>query len=315
MNFSLKTFLIVLCVGGAFVGIMGKLLLDNPETFLAALWIEATILPFLLATGTIIVLGWRMKRRRLAIWGIALLLVPLVVFLGQIVFLPTGNARQLLTTRRLIERRLPQEIDQPWTWQELKRRFDRGRLTEDDVNGAIEALVTHTKAAQPGGWNQPLTWQRDFLAAVIGAKLVSDDVLFGLCDAFFGPQPKVRPLPNVIAGQGGFQLDVDYGTPWSTNSGLATDLLWNVKQVRLDGAPLKISRANRAPGRWFGYCDGQLAAGEHELQVDVECAYVDDTLIARGNQYNIPTSQWPKAKKRWTTTVTVPVKVSDAENK
>src|SRR5690349_19631119 len=101
MNFSLKTFLIVLCAGGALVGIMGKLLLESPETFLAALWFEATVVPFLLATGTLIVIGLRSGRKKLAGWGLFLMLLPAFVFVAQAVFIPRGNPIQLLSTRRL----------------------------------------------------------------------------------------------------------------------------------------------------------------------------------------------------------------------
>lgn len=37
MKFSLKTYLITLCVGGAVIGVMGNLLLNQPELFLQVL--------------------------------------------------------------------------------------------------------------------------------------------------------------------------------------------------------------------------------------------------------------------------------------
>jgi hypothetical protein len=78
MKFSLKTFLFGMCGIGAFLGIMGKLLLERPETFMAALAIEGTVVPFVLAIGTIIFLGLRGERRwKLVAWGSFLLLLPI----------------------------------------------------------------------------------------------------------------------------------------------------------------------------------------------------------------------------------------------
>jgi hypothetical protein len=53
---------------------------------------------------------------------------------------------------------------------------------------------------------------------------------------------------------------------------------------------------------------------DHEVTIEVDCAYVDQS-VAGGNPSQIPKSQWLKAKKRWTTTVMAPVKVSGAEEK
>src|SRR6478672_3339586 len=134
MKFSLKTYLLGMCGIGAFGGIMGKLLLESPETFLSVLTLLSTVVPFLLAVGTVIYLGLRSERRpKLVAWGVFLLLMPLTVFLFHIIVLPTGQPMRLLTTRRLIERRLPDHVEEPWVWQELERRMAKGGLTADDV--------------------------------------------------------------------------------------------------------------------------------------------------------------------------------------
>ena len=99
-----------------------------------------------------------------------------------------------------------------------------------------------------------------------------------------------------------------------SNSGLATELLWNVKQVTLDGKPLKMSQSNRVFNQWDGHFDVPLLPGEHELKIDVDCAYVDENSVPKGNAWSIPPSG-PKAKKRWMTTITVPLKVEAAVEK
>ncbi len=317
MKFSLKTFLFGMCGVGAFVGILGKLLLEQPETFQSVLIALATIVPFVLAVGTVFYLGLRGERRwKLIAWGCFLILLPICVLLFQRLLMPTGNPLQLLTTRRLIERRLPQQIEEPWVWQELERRLISSRITAGDASDAVELLTLHMTTNRPAGWNQPLPWVRGFLSGAISGKLVSDAQLLKLCDAFFGPRPIVKPLAPAAGRQRGVQVELEYGNPWASTSGLGTDLLWEVKQVELDGKPMKISGPNRYANRWVGYCEGALTPGDHELKVDVECAYVDESSATGfGQGSNIPASQWPKAKKRWTTTVAAPVKIEAAESK
>ena len=59
MKYSLKSLLISMCVIGATFGIMTRLLMENPEMFLAVVRVGATVGPFLLAVGTIIWIGFR----------------------------------------------------------------------------------------------------------------------------------------------------------------------------------------------------------------------------------------------------------------
>jgi hypothetical protein len=230
--------------------------------------------------------------------------------------MPNGNPSQLLTTRRLIEQRLPQRIDDFMVWQELERRQANGGLTADDVNDVFEALTLHLKTNQPAGRNQPLSWQRGFIGKAVSGKLVSDETVMKLCDAFFGPQPIVKPIAPVVEGQPGVQVELEYGNPWVSNSGLGVELLWDVKKVELDGKLIKPTQVTRFVNYWHGYCNGPLPAGDHELKFEVECAYADE-IAAKGmyGSVNNRPSQWPKAKKSWTTTVTAPVKVEAAEDK
>lgn len=311
MRFSLRTFLLATCVVGAGCGIMGKWLLDDPEMFLAALTFGATVVPFVLATGTLIVLGRRKRQWKLEAWGAFLFFLPVVLLIAHFTFLPSGNPIRLLTTRRLIERRLPDQIEQPWPWQELKRRLDNGRLSSADATDAVDALIDHMKSVRPAGWDQPLAWQHDFILAVVTAKMISKEKLLELCDAFYGTQPKVEPIARLTAGHPVFHVVVRFGSPWTGNSGLQTELLWDVKQVLLDGQPVKVSQGHRFAQQWSGFCDTTLAPGEHELAFDMECAYVDE-LAMRNQGWEIPIARWPIAKKRWSTRVTAPVKVQAA---
>ena len=66
MKFSLKTMLISICAVGAILGVMGRLLTENPEQFLRVMNVFSTIVPFVLAGGTIIWIGLRSKKFQLA---------------------------------------------------------------------------------------------------------------------------------------------------------------------------------------------------------------------------------------------------------
>lgn len=64
MQFSLRTFLIGVCVTGLSIGVLGHLFRRDPESFLEAVEVLSTIVPFVLAIGTLVWLG--LRRRPLA---------------------------------------------------------------------------------------------------------------------------------------------------------------------------------------------------------------------------------------------------------
>jgi hypothetical protein len=313
MKFSLKTFLISLCVVGAVCGVMGKLLIEQPETFITVIYASTAIGPFLLAIGTIIRIGWQQPPRRgLVTWGCVLLFAPLILYPILTRFLPPGNPIRLLSTQRLIQRRLPTQTDQPWVWQELDARAKRGSLTNEDIEDAIQQLISFMRTTKPSGWNQPFSWQRDFLATVTTAGLVSNKTLLELCDAFYGTQPTVRPIRPIAVKSFGNRVQIDYGGPWEQNTGFGVYLLWDVKQVLLDGKPIKVSQARRFVGQWSALLDDLQDAGDHELQFDIECAYVDASKIRGGSSWSVPRAQWPTALKQWTTTLRAPLRVTSS---
>jgi hypothetical protein len=298
--------LVALCVLGAAVGILGKLLLESPETFVAVVRIGSFAVPYFLGIGTIIWIGLRGQRRfGLVLWGVVLLLLPVALNLMLALLLPTGDPLRLLTTQRLISNRLPSQIDAPWAWRELERRLATGSLTSDQANSAIQELTAYMKRTSPTGWNRPIPWQRDFLRAAIQKKLVSDDVFFDLCDAFFGPAPRVQPLPSLPADAPGFHLAFEIGNLWSDDSDLGIELVWQVKQVSLDGMPMQLKQVTQVGVHWSAFCEGELPPGEHLLKIEVDCAYVDTPPMVSN----------PKVRKRWTKVVTVPVTVESAMTK
>jgi hypothetical protein len=321
MKYSLKAWLVTMCVVGAVIGGMGKLLLESPEGFLNVLRLASTLGPFLLAVATIVSIGLRSvpKRRGLIVWGCALLLSPIVMLGLMVLFLPSGNPLQLMTTHRLIANRLPLDAQSPWVWQELERRLTAGRLTSEQADAAVAQFADYMTTSNPAGWKQPITWQKQFLTNVMQAKMISNDTLLKLLDAFYGRYPKILPVSPASPLSPRFSLAVEYGNTWGDHSGLGVALAWHVKEVQLDGVPAAISRAHKHNNIWDGTCEANLTPGEHEVSVVVEAAYIDSgnsggPPINGTSLDNVPPNQWPKARKRWTTTVKAPLTVEPVIN-
>ena len=335
---------------GAFVGVMTKLYLEEPEIFQRVMSLLATVLPFVLAIGTVLWVGFRRKpakvnplcshcnhvlhdvdpaalvcpecgkdlsqagsiefaanpqsRWGLFIWGVAIFLMPVGAGLGLLLLLPSGNPLKALNNRRLIQNRLPAKVAEPWIWNELEDRVKRGRLTKQEATAAVKELILHMKATRPAGWDQPLTWQDDFLMAAANAKLIEEDVYFDLCDTFQGANPKLTLRPKLLPkGTNSFEIEVKYGTPWEYAGGVGADLVWEVKQVMIDGKPVKHRSENKFGQGWHGYYDLSLDAGDHPVTVELDCAYVNSGRLKGLNASQLPASKWPTPLKQWTKTV------------
>jgi hypothetical protein len=319
MKISLRNFLITLCLLGAFIGVMGRLLIESPETFLQALTLISTVIPFLLAVGTVIWIGFRRRPKwGLFIWGCLLLLTPIVVTVTLTLLWPTRNPLLVLSTNRLIHARLPTAVQGPAVWMELERRLGNSQLSRQEVDEAVAALTKYMQSLGPKGWNQPLPWQNKFLSAAYHGNLISDDVLFNLCDAFFGTQPTtlpVMPFGPMLNHNSKFNLHLHYGNPFAWNPGLGVQLLWAVKDVRIDGKSVPFKQLNSFAQDWIGEVQQPLADGDHEVVAELDCAYVDETTLGGLQPPQAPVATWPKPLKRWTTTVSMPLNVSAPETK
>jgi hypothetical protein len=253
------------------------------------------------------------RRWGLVVWGGVLLVTPLLgvvlVFVAERPGSRGPGNLGVLTTRQLIQQRLPSQVDQPWVWKELKSRLDNGSLSQRQVDDAVKELISHMTSTSPGGWDSPLSWQRDFLQAAISSGKLSDPVLFDLCDAYFGPQPVIEPLPRVRETSQGLDIKVEYGTVWTSNSGLGVEMLWQVSRVLLDGEPVELRQHRRSGEDWSGSITGELEAGDHEVTVEVDAAYVDQAKLIGLSADTLPMNVWPKARKRWKHSVSAPLKV------
>jgi hypothetical protein len=313
MRISLKVWLIGICVFGALVGVMVRLLLENPEMFFANMRIAVTGGPFALAVATIMGIGRRgaAPSRGLVLWGGMLLLTPIIAFFAMAVLMPTGSPLSILSTQRLISQQLPKQAGEPWIWHELERRLSAGDLTKQEVDDTIAEFAGYMKRTKPAGWDQPLSWQRRFLEQAAQKQKISPGVQIELAEAFFGPAPSVKvTTPALTSDDTQFVFHVNYGSTWSDHTGLGIGLIWDIKQVLLDGKPIKLQNVQKHWGREATITgESELTAGEHTLAVELECALVDAARLNGLDLDNLPLEQWPKTRKRWVATGTVSMQV------
>ena len=233
MRFGLKTMFVALALVSVTIGVMGKLWIENPEAFFQTLMIATTVGPFLIAVGTIIWLGLRGSKPAgwiLVGWGSLLLVTPVLGIGARLLLLPSGQPIRVLSTERMMRDRLPKQIDEPWVWNELVYRANRGTLSTEQVDNALQTLIDHMKKTSPQGRNKPLSWQGEFIRLVRQKKLISDEVLLKLCEAFYGPRPMLNPISPLQPGRNRFALRVEYGNPWGEHSKLGVALIWHGKR-------------------------------------------------------------------------------------
>jgi hypothetical protein len=315
-QYSLRTFLIVTSVAGVSLGLFGRLFLRSPELCLKIVELVSTVGPFLLAVGTILWIGLRGRRWGLTSWGVLLLVTPPIgigaTFVACRFMGPGPGGLGLQSTQQLLQQRLPNQVDQPWVWNELESRLQAKSLSQKDVDDAVKILIAHMTAMKPNGWDQPLSWQEKFLSKARQAGMISPPVLFELCNAFYGPKPIIQPLPRLREGKDGLTINIAYGSPWSSQSGLGVELLWQVERVLLDGKPIEVRQSCKYRGHWSGSHPGILKAGDHQVAVEVQCAYVDQRNLIGLNSDDLPIERWPATLNRWAPSVSAPLKVYPA---
>jgi len=253
------------------------------------------------------------RRWGLAIWATMLLLMPVVGGMTMAVarnfYGPSPGGMGILSNQEVIEDRLPKQIEEPWVWRELEDRRAAKSLSKKEVDDANKKLIAHMTAKRPQGWNQPLHWSDEFLNPAIQSGMVSDEVLFDLCDAFYGTKPVIRPLMRLREGPRNFQIEVEYGSVWEAHSDLGVALVWDIGQILLDGKPIQVGQNHKDGQNWSGGYQGNLTAGDHELTVEVQAAYIDKSKLIGLGVGSLPSNRWPKARKRWKTSVTAPLTV------
>ena len=244
--------------------------------------------------------------------AISVVLVAVIVWLtiyanGKRPYNPSDV--QGLSDAELLQR-LPRQVEEPWVWRELEKRLGSRSLTKKEVNEAVKILIAHMTTKRPNGWDQPLTWFDGFLSNATRAGMISSPVLLELCGAVYGPKPTID-LPRWREDKPNLPITINYGSTWDTTNQkvLGVALLWQIEQFLLDGKPIKVQGTRAFDWYWVGNYPDKLKAGEHELKVNVNCAYVDQGKMIGLTAKDLPKEMWPEARKRWTQTVSAPLRV------
>gem|GEM_PF-5516843 len=306
--------LIALTVAGVAIGLLAQLYFANPSACLGLVMALSTVLPFLLATGTLIRLGWRSKQRSVAVWGTVLLLTPIagsaLVFLLQSFARPGSGGLGVMSNKQIMQRELPKDMDGYQVWEELEYRAKNNNLSAGEVDQVVGSLAAYGKKKHPRGWSQPLHRQEEFMRLVRKKDLISKDILVDMCDAYFG-SPRIRPYNAATAS--GQDVHIEYGTPWNEDHhhGLGVAHVWSVKELLVDGKPLELKRQYHRSDNWNGDPKEPISKDAKELTAKVDVAYLYAEKLIGLDTRNLPIERWPKAIKRWTKTIKIPLDGSD----
>ena len=319
LRFSLRTMLITLVGFGVFAGVTGRLFLRHPQIFYVVWGTSTTVVPYVLALATLGYLCTKVENRSaLVLWTIFLALVPIIglVSIPLFTYLQRQSAvaaaaarispNQLrnLSTPQLIGKQLPNQIEEPWVWQELERRTGAGQISGDQADEITMIFAEHMKKTKPNGWDQPLHWQRQFLEAANKRNLISNASQIVFHDAFYGALTGRVNRIRESARRLNFRMQ--NGSQWASHSSLAFEYLWAIKLVAIDDQVVeyKISSSNASDKS--GYYEGPIPPGDHELKVVVDCAYVARKKMVGLDRYRLKQENWPKPVKAWQETMVIP---------
>lgn len=302
---SLRTLMIGVVVIGASLGLLGRLSITTPRLFVFGVSVLSTLVPYLLAIGTIIWVGFRSKRLGLAMWGVWLVLMPVIGTTVMYLVALVGDKElgrspwdlTTLNTERIIKERLPNQIDDRRCWEELQRRIHSGSLTAEQADAALNVLIAHLKTEKSDMW--AVSNSHEFVKATIHAGLVPGSFEYEFLDTCYGTKPIIT-MPRIRENSNGFEYKIQYRKGRSSVSGaFQKQLVWGVDRVLLDGDPIETSRSYQGTnGRDIPY-SGSISAGEHKLEVEIEAAYIDRRKLIGLDVSSLPKKNWPVAAKRW----------------
>jgi len=313
--------MIVLTIAGIFCGVMAQLFVTRSHLFFRVWWFSITVVPFVLAIITLFLVSRRVDNRRgLRVWALLLaftpvvggLCIPLFYHLQRQVSKPPAPASASpsdypnIATPLLISKYLPPKVNEPWIWRELETRIRNRSLSPEEADDALQALIDHMKKSKPGGWDHPLSWQKQFLDDAQKNNLFSDKKMVKFLDAFF-KKPTVD-LPRIRENSKRLRFNIRFGSDWS-NTDSDYSLLWNVKSVAIDDQVVKTKVEHRHRIDLGAVYENSLASGDYELKIVLESAYIDNAKLIGLDTWKLKSSAWPIALKNWDETIVVPFKV------
>ena len=285
-----------------------------------------------LADATAVSFGKYQRQPRRIVFGIVLLILPWVLAAGLAFYVRSSavavragatlspQARASLATPALLAS-LKTTLNEPWTWQELERRMQRGELSQEDVDAAFGLLIADLNAKRAAGKRpEPLHWADRFIKPAIAGGRVSPERIVALAQSFYGPDPKIVMRDRQREGEP-ILLSLNEFQPWNLPG---MKQVWALSSVTIDGAPVRpqarypnfVQQGEQPPPLTPDQLSGSssdapaislphaLAPGEHELVLTHEMGVVADSATMRGLDGKPGTpDKWPAPFARWQSVV------------
>lgn len=320
-QFSLGKMLLVFFFLALLITAFRWMLLNAPQMLIQFIMIASAMLPFLAAIVTLFAVSRHSPTpRKLQVWATILMLSPMVgmglaAFLANLrlsrtpaAALATGpTALKSMTTADILTQRLPNQLHEPWVWNELRDRIDTGDLTTEEAQQAAQLIVTDLSTSGKRGGvtaRSGLTWSKQFLQRATANQLLTQKDIFALNDAYYGKA--TVNIPRLRENSETMHVNVQYGSHQELE--FAGVLLWE-PSFELDGKPLELKVQNHHRSGYTGLYRESLAAGNHEVEAVVHCVLVDKEKMVGLNRHRLPRSSWPKPIRAWQQKIKVPFKV------
>jgi serine/threonine protein kinase len=215
-----------------------------------------------------------------------------------------------LSTAQLIDVAVAFPTEAPWPWTELERRT----LNSNDVDRIMTGLTGWARQRNAAGSIQPLHWVDTFLNRLAQRKLVSDVQAAGLVEALEG-NVRCSPTLRVREGQETLTISGEWRNRWS-DSFLGLAMMNAVKAVTVDGQPVEVSARSQTFWNWDGFEISvqlpKLPPGQYQVKLEVLSALTPDA-DAQGVSPSAPVADWPPAKKQWTRTAGMDLRIYPAD--
>lgn len=186
-------------------------------------------------------------------------------------------------------------------WAELTRRKKADALPDDDALKAMRILIACLEAQTPTG--NPIAFSRAdlFVAEVYHAGLIDDATLRAYTKAFVGEQFRFNDT-STVRGSGFARLFGTFGTNVEEmqGSGLPYRLIWQVREVRLDGeviTPDQIGYSLMSVNIILN--PREYAAGTYRIEIAMDAGLALREEATDFNQRRTQAEDWPETKLRW----------------
>jgi len=216
---------------------------------------------------------------------------------------------KLVPNDRVIEAALEKPLS-PWAWQELERRS----ITAGDAETIMDGLTAWLRREHRGGMLDPLSWLAKFLRELDARGLVTEPQKISFLEAFHG-ELRCEPAFRLREGARGLTPKLEWGSNW-THDLFGMTLLNELQSVTIDGEPLPAAKFTaywNSPTYHQSLPLPPLPAGKHVLHLSVLTALVLTADLVGLISSNVPSTDWPAARKRWNRTIDIELDVFPAD--